>query len=124
MRWLAALLVGLALGASIGLYLGWVQFPVEVPDSPGSALALRYKDEYTLMIALGFQADGDLDGASQRLAIIGAGDPGAHLRSTTERAIANSLSVSDLRALVALAAAYNQLSPAMEPYRDVTGVGS
>jgi hypothetical protein len=119
-RFLTSLLATLIIGALIGLYLGWVQFPPETGDSSADALAQQYKDDYATMIAAGFRADGDLIAAAERLRLIGVGDAPAFIQQAAERAIANSAQVEDVRNLVALAEAVNRLTPAMEPYRRVS----
>ena len=41
-RFLISLLVALVIGAAIGLYFGWVRFPVQYLNSPAASLADRY----------------------------------------------------------------------------------
>jgi hypothetical protein len=119
MRFLISLVVGLVLGAGIGLYLGWVQFPVEFVDSPASSLATRYQDEYTVMVAGGYLGDGDLIGAIERLRLLDVPNVPFHVQEVTERYITNSRDVDDIRYLVALAEGLGRLTPIMEPYRDL-----
>lgn len=119
-RVLISLAVGLLLGLGLGLYLGWVQFPVEYINSPASDLAGRYKDEYTVMIATGFQADQDLQAAIDRLRVIGVENIPQYVQDMTERYITNSRNVADIRVLVTLSDALDRLTPIMEPYRQVS----
>ncbi len=123
LRFLLSLLVALLIGAGIGLYLGWVQFPAQYVNSPASALAEPYRDDYTVMVAAGFLAENDTAAAVERLTWLGVADVPAHVQTVTERYIANSQDIDDLRALVALAEALNRLTPAMEPYRRVSVPG-
>ena len=116
-RFLLSLLVMLIVGLGIGVYLGWVQFPVEYIDSPADALAQRYKDEYTVMVANGYRFDGDLNGALERLRILGAPNIPAYVQELTERYITNSQDLNDIRTLVVLAEGLGRLTPPMEPYR-------
>jgi len=118
-RFLVSLFAGLVLGLGLGLYLGWVQFPVEYIDSPANSLGPRYRDEYTVMIAGGFMVDRDLTGAIQRLRVLGIEDGPAHVQEVAERYITNSREVGDIRPLVALAEGLGRLTPIMEPYRAV-----
>ena len=104
MRFLISLLVGLGIGAAAGLYLGWIQFPVEFVNSPMTALAERYQDDYTVMIAAGYVADGDLNGAVDRLRLLDVDNIPDYVQNTTERYITNSRDVQDIRYLVSLAA--------------------
>lgn len=119
MRVLISLLLGLLIGLGVGLYLGWVQFPVEFINSPITDLAARYRDEYTVMVATGYSADGDLNGAVERLRLLGVDNIPDYVQATTERYITNSRGVEDIRFLVELAAGLGRLSPIMEPYREV-----
>jgi hypothetical protein len=119
-RFLLSLFAGLVVGAGVGLYLGWEQFPVEYIDSPASSLSQRYKDEYTVMIADGYRADRDLDGAIQRLRVLGVENVPAFVQEVAERYITNSRDVVDIRALVTLAEGVGRLTPIMQPYRNVS----
>ena len=120
MRFLISLVIGLAVGVLLGLYLGWVQFPVEFVDSSAIDLSNRFKDEYTVMIATGYSADGDLTGAVERLRVLGVENIPAHVQETTERYITNSRNVEDIRYLVQLSEGLDRLTPIMEPYRQVS----
>lgn len=122
-RFLVSFLIALLLGAGIGLYLGWVQFPVEFVDSPASALAQNEKDDYTLMIAGAYADDGDLNGAIERLRVLGVDNVPAYVQEVTERYITNSRGVDDIRLLVDLAEGMGRLTPVMEPYRQINMPG-
>lgn len=60
-------IVALAIGVSLGLYLGWVQFPREYRDGYLCQLAPSYQEQYTIMVARGYRQDGDIDRAFERL---------------------------------------------------------
>lgn len=124
MRVVISLLIGLVLGVGIGLYAGWVQFPVEYVNSPMTDLSQRFKDEYTVMIAAGYAADRDLEGAVERLRHIGVPNIPVYVQDTTERYITTSGKVNDIRALVAFAEGLDRLTPIMEPYRLVNAPGA
>lgn len=119
LRFVVSLAIGLIVGLLVGLYLGWIQFPVEFIDSPASDLSPRYRDEYTVMIAAGYLADGDLQGAVERLRVLGVENIPQHVQETTERYITNSREYEDIQVLVALAEGLDRLTPIMEPYRPV-----
>ena len=123
-RFFFSLLFGLLLGGAIGLYFGWVQFPVEYVDSPMEDLDLRAKDEYTVMIAAGYQFDKDGLGAVERLGRLGVDNVPEYVQSTTERFITNSRDINDIRLLVNLANGLGRLTPIMEPFLELTGGGS
>ncbi len=114
-----SLIIGLALGLAAGIYIGWVQAPVEYINSPLSALDQDHLDDYTLMIAYGYEADGDLSGAVDRLRRLNVQSVPAYVQNTTERFITQSRNIEDIRQLVALAEAMGRLTPLMEAYRSV-----
>jgi hypothetical protein len=119
-RFLVSIVIGLALGAAIGLYLGWVQFPVEYVNSPASALSQRYKDDYTVMIAAGYLYDGDALGAIERLRVLGVENAPDYVQQTAERFITNSRQIRDIQYLIALSEGLGRTSPIFEPYRQVS----
>lgn len=112
-----SLLIGLALGIVAGLYIGWVQAPVEYINSPLGALDQDHLDDYTLMIAYGYTADRDLPGAVARLQKLNVQNIPAYVQNVTERFISQGRNVEDIRRLVALAEAMGSLTPLMEAYR-------
>lgn len=122
-RFLVSLIIALAVGLGVGLYLGWVQFPAKYTDSSADRLAQRYKDEYTVMIANGYVADSDLNGALERMRVLNIDNVPAYIQETTERFISNSSAVNDIRALVAFSGGLGRLTPIMEPYRIVSVPG-
>lgn len=119
-RFLLSFVVALAVGIGIGLVLGWGIFPARTADSPASALDSRYKDDYTVMIASVYRADGDLIGALERLRLLGADNIPAYVQDVTERFITNSRDLESIRRLVALSEGLGRLTPIMEPYRAVS----
>jgi hypothetical protein len=123
LRFLISLITGLVLGALIGLYLGWVQFPVQFVNSPASSLSERAKNDYMVMVAAGYLEDGDLGGAVERLRLLGVPNIPAYVQQVTENYISNSQDVDDISYLVALAEAVGRLTPIMQPYRRVSVPG-
>lgn len=123
MRVILSLLAGLAFGLIAGLYLGWVQFPVEFVNSPASSLAERYKDDYIVMVAAGYLKDGDLGGAVERLRPLGVANIPAYVQEVTERYISNSRDAGDISILVGLSEGLGRLTPIMEPYRQIQSSG-
>jgi len=116
-RILGSLIVGLVVGAGLGLFLGWGPFPVEYLDSPARALDQRYRDEYTLMVAAGYVVDGDVQGAVERLRVLDEENIPAYVQETTERFISNSRNLQDIQFLVALSEGLGRLTPVMENFR-------
>lgn len=118
-RFIVSLLVGILLGIGAGLFLGWVPFPVEYVNSPASALAPQYQNEYTVMIAKAFLNDEDDIAAVERLRMLQVENIPLHVQTVTETYITTSQALEDIRALVALSEALGRLTPIMEPYREV-----
>lgn len=116
-RIVVSLLIGLAAGIGLGLYIGWVQAPVEYVDSPLSMLDQPHRDDYTVMIAYGYAVDGDLTGAVERLRRLQVASVPDYVQALTERYISQGRNVADIRRLVALAEAMGRLTPLMEAYR-------
>lgn len=111
--------IGVVLGAVIGLFIGWEVAPVEYVNSPMHDLAQRYKDEYTVMVASGFLFDGSATAAIERLRVLDVENVPAYVQEVTERYITNSRDLRDIRLLVALSEGLGRLTPIMEPYRDL-----
>lgn len=121
-------LISLLIGSGLGLYLGWVQFPVEYDNSHMCQLDLRYQEEYTLMVARGFQQDGDIEAALERLRPLrvegveacedGRSDAIDNILSwvqfLTERYISQSRDTEMICDLAKLSAAFGRLTPPMQ----------
>ncbi len=122
-RFIVSFIVALVVGLGVGVYLGYVQFPVRYTDSSADRLAQRYKDEYTVMIASAYLDDADLNGALERVRVLGVENVPAYIQDTTERYITNSSDVNDIRALVALSEGLGRLTPIMQPYRQLSVPG-
>lgn len=119
-RFLLSFFAALIVGTLLGLYFGWVQFPVKYTDSSADRLAQRYKDEYTVMVANAYLDDGDLTAALERMRLLGVENVPAYIQDTTERYITNSRDVTDIRSLVTLSAGLGRLTPIMQPYQILT----
>lgn len=121
LRILRSLILGLALGVLVGLYFGWFQFPGDARSSSLSDLSQHYRDDYVVMIAAGYAADGDRAGAVERLSFVSDDEAPTLLRETAERVIqTSSRGLADIRLLVQLADALGQYSAIMEPFLDVS----
>lgn len=114
------MLPGLVLGGLLGLYLGWFQFPRDTYRGDMTELAQSFRDDYAVMIAAGYAADGDLPGALDRLSRLRVDDAPRYVQRLTDRVIASSArDIRDIRLLVALARGLGRLTPAMEPFLDL-----
>ncbi len=110
-------LIGLALGISIGLFVGWYAWPATWTDVPASVLAPGWKNEAIWMAAQAFAYDGDLEAASGRLApLFGSADLGPIVLARAEKAIDDGFPPNEIAHLARLAAAYGARSPRVDPY--------
>jgi hypothetical protein len=117
-RLLLSLLIGLIIGIAAGLYIGWVVSPVEYVQSPMRDLSQHYKDEYTVMVAQGFQIDSDIGAALERLKPIGVNNIPLYVRDVTERYISESGTgnEADIRNLVVLSRALGYYTQPMQAF--------
>lgn len=104
-RLLLPLLIALLAGVGAGLYVGWVAVPVEYVDASPASLHQSFKDDYLLMIAAAYAADGDLAAAQEAVAALGFADPAAAVTEAAGRLAAAGLPTADQERLAALAAA-------------------
>jgi hypothetical protein len=118
-RYVGSLLVGVLIGLSFGVFLGWGPFPVEYKNSSLEALAPRDQEEYTVMVAEGYQYDPDINVALARLQPLGKENTINYLRDLTERYISQSNvpAIPPLVALVEVLLGPENLPPVMDLYR-------
>lgn len=104
-RWPWYLLTGLILGLVFGLVYSLRISPVEYVDTVPEVLRATDKDQYRMLVALAYQANGDLGRASQRLAQLRDPAPEAALAELAQRLLAENGSIETARALAQLASA-------------------
>lgn len=114
-RTLLVIVLGLAVGIASGLAIGWLQ-PINTVKTDPSALSADWRADWVLMTAQAYSLDGDLGAARQRLAMLGAGDPGAQVAQRGKQAIADELPPSYVGSLARLAAALGARPPELDPY--------
>lgn len=102
------LLFGLAVGLGLGLLISWVIAPVTYTDTAPISLQAQFKDQYRLMIARAYQANGDLGRAESRLALLGDPDPGAALIEQADRSLTNGDAADSASVLLTLAEALGE----------------
>jgi len=73
-RWIR-FLIAIAIGASAGMFYGWVISPVEYVDTAPDSLRFDYKTDYVLMVAEAYQVENSLGLAARRLALLGTAPP-------------------------------------------------
>jgi hypothetical protein len=108
------LIFGLALGLAAGLLIAWVISPVRYVENGPNSLKGEFKDQYRAMIALAFQANGDLGRAQARLDLLEDANSAQRLASQAQQVLAedgNSGAVGEqVRAMALLAAALSSPS--------------
>lgn len=95
------ILLGLIIGVALGVFYGGVISPVSYTDTAPAALRGDYKDQYLLLIATSYTADGDLDRARQRMAQLGVADPAGAVTALAQRLAAEGKDTSAPSALAA-----------------------
>lgn len=68
-------IVAILLGVALGLFYGWVINPVEFVDTTPATLRDDFQTDYVLMVAEVYYANGDLEQAVRRLALLGDRPP-------------------------------------------------
>jgi hypothetical protein len=109
-------IAGFTVGAILGLLLGWVVWPVSYTDTTIADLAPEYKDEYILMVASAFAANGNLEEAQARLAKLEVPNVNQSISALIDRSISEGRTEADIQALAGLANALGVTSPQMMAY--------
>jgi hypothetical protein len=97
------LLTGLLLGLIIGISVALVFFPVKFVDTAPFSLNDDDKDSLRGMVALAYQADGDLGRARIRLELLRDSDPVKVLQAQAQRVLAQGDSSDEAQALAHMA---------------------
>jgi hypothetical protein len=112
-RWIwffIAVLVGIA----AGLYYGWQINPVKYVETTPATLRIDYQTDYVLMVAEAYQAEGDLDLAARRLAVLGETPPAEIVRQAMIYAAQVLWADSDQDLLSKLASDLQTWNPLLE----------
>ena len=108
--------LGLLFGAGLGLFLGWVAWPVEFTEADPTILEESFQRDYTVMIASTYALERDLPAARRRLASLGKADANGWLLDQIVAHILENGDETEIRHLVLLARDLGLSSPAMTPY--------
>lgn len=114
MRALMLAVVGLVVGAGLGLYIGWVAWPLTYSDANPAVLDTPYQDDYVQMVADTYVSSGDLGTATARLAALGPNYPDTVLDALNNQ-ILRGVDEAALRRIALLANDLGLSSPAMGP---------
>jgi len=105
------LFTGLAIGIVAGVLYSWLVAPVQFMDTDPASLHPDFRAEYRALIALAYQADGDLGRAQIRLALLQDGDPVAVLKAQSKQAQELKRPEREIQALAALSTGLAQQPP-------------
>lgn len=83
------LIVGLIVGAALGLSYAWIISPTRYIDTVPSSLREDFKDQYRVVISAAYAATGDIQRARARLALLGDEDSLQALSAQAQQMLAN-----------------------------------
>ncbi len=106
-KFLLAILVGLA----AGLLYGWVISPVQYTDTSPNTLRVDYRADYVLMTAEVYHADQNLDAAARRLAMLGSDPPAQIAAQVLQFGLQTGYPVGDLQMIQDLTSALQTWQP-------------
>ena len=110
-RWIR-FFIAVAIGAAAGMYYGWKLNPVRYTETTPETLRVDYKTDYVLMVAEAYRAEGDIDLAARRLALISTDTPSKAVAAAIQEAkIIRDFPSSDLEMMQALGDAFEDWSP-------------
>jgi hypothetical protein len=101
------LLTGLILGGILGIVYAWLVSPIRYVDTEPVSLQEEFKEQYRVLIAAAYAANGDLARAQARLALLEDPSIGDTLAAQAQRALAAGASAEEVRALAQLALVAN-----------------
>lgn len=108
------LLTGVVLGIILGILFAWVISPVEYVDTAPESLKDEFKDQYRVLIASAYVANGDLVRAKARLELLDEADIYLVVAEQAQQMLAEGGSVEEAQALGRLALALGQGIPQPE----------
>lgn len=115
------LLIGLAVGIGLGLFIGWELLPVPPEPTTPDTMRADYQDEYIRLVSVSYQVERDLGRARERLAALDADAPTARLVEMTERWIARDRTPALIAPLARLARDLGVETASMRPYLEPEG---
>ncbi len=108
------LLTGVVLGIILGILFAWIISPVKYVDTAPESLKDEFKDQYRVLIASAYVANGDLVRAKARLALLDEVDIYLVVAEQAQQMLAEGGSVEEAQALGRLALALGQEIPQPE----------
>jgi hypothetical protein len=110
------LILGFAVGAGVGLVLGWVVWPVNYYNTDLAELQAGDKEQYIILVGSAYAQDHDLEKAQARLDQLEAPNIRQWIAQLADRSIAEGRDEADIRALVGLAHGLGVDTPNMVAY--------
>jgi len=108
------LITGVVLGIILGILFAWVISPVKYVDTAPESLTNEFKDQYRVLIASAYVANGDLVRAKARLELLDEPDIYLVVAEQAQQMLAEGGSVEEAQALGRLALALGQEVPQPE----------
>jgi hypothetical protein len=97
------LIVGLIIGAALGLSYAWIISPIRYIDTVPSSLRADFKDQYRVAISAAYAATSDIQRARARLALLGDKDSLQALSAQAQQMLANGENVETVNQIAQLA---------------------
>jgi hypothetical protein len=97
------LIVGLIIGAALGLSYAWIISPIRYIDTVPSSLRADFKDQYRVAISAAYAATSDIQRARARLALLGDEDSLQALSAQAQQMLANGENVETVNHIAQLA---------------------
>ncbi len=117
--WLLSVVV-LAAAVIVVLSLSWRLFPAEKEVAGNVALMEYLREQYIVSVSKSYAANGDLDGARERVMALEEGDAAEVVAEMAARYMDRAEDVETTRRLIDLAQALGAEDPAMEEYKIAT----
>ena len=109
-RWIR-FFIAVAIGASAAMYYGWKLNPVRYTETTPETLRVDYKTDYVLMVAEAYRAEGDIDLAARRLALISTDQSLKAVTNAIQEAKSIPYPATDLVVMQTLEKAFKDWSP-------------
>jgi hypothetical protein len=106
------IIIGILIGAALGLVYGWGIDPIEYTDVTPGILREDYRADYVLMVAEAFHTEYDSDTAARRLALLGSQPPSAMVTATLDYGRTQGFTPHETALLQELLSAMQTYSPA------------
>jgi hypothetical protein len=100
-RWIR-FFIAMLIGAVAAMYYGWKLNPVRYTVTTPETLRIDYKTDYVLMVAEAYHAEGDMNLAARRLALVSTDAPSKMVTKAIQEAEKIPLPPDDIKAMQAL----------------------